>query len=534
MSKQTSRLRDIWKSNYVDRFTQAVKSESSGANEVSVPAIADESGSYVNDYYSALHDTFAFDYISDSEETPEEKSGDPIKTEVPETFTTAAGAASAVKDEFPVLETSAKLASLTSRPPFFPPLTLEPPKLAPTAPRPHATAISDHFFVLFPWSVVPRFVNLLTRSLNVDLVSVFCTEDFVQRVTHAHHSFGSTLPIQPIKSLHDRLSDDEERKALAYLKTDVLNLVAATCLQISWCVEKAALIVRKKARLSVFDVLCNDACTTRFAALCKFVFIDAAVNARRKHAPANVLLFMEREKQSCIDFFVDFQGMPPKNTFSKVPFLMAVNKKNAERVAAFSDPTKTQALARSLQPHGIDFEIFIRDNPGDLRLVFETCIAAFPMDPTEGSAHFTDPMYGYCLRLIDEATSRGLGYDPATYDLALEEFISFHFLTTHRLDTHVQEKLGPAALSLQKAMLAVAAVTARATQAFAWNELLRWCVTDRDRLVQFVELVAILRNFDRVADRTSAALEPVVARRMERSRQAILAWFQEINDPLSK
>ena len=396
----------------------------------------------------------------------------------------------------------------------------------------------ERFFVPFPWSVVPKFLSLLVRSLNLDYTSVFCTADFVRRVRRVSKSLIRKDPIRTAPQTAEDLQTNppltisDEATLSKYLRSNVLNLISACSLGVSWCVEKASMILRAKARLNVFDVLQNDVSTTNFVTLCKFVLNDARVNARRKFSPPNVLQFQESEKQTCIQYFINLKGTAPPQNISRELSVFSVNKPNARRVAAFSDKEKIANLLETLKTRGVDFEKLYRRNPDEIGRVFEAAIDIFPMDPTLGTPHYTDPMYGYFIRLVDEATSRGLGYETDSYDIAFEEIHPINFLAMGFLETYINDRLGPAANCMRIALFAVAAATGREKQ--TWNQVLVWCIQDRDRLVQFVELVALHRNLDRVVDRTSAALEPVVARRMETSIKTILAWFQEINNTVSK
>lgn len=391
----------------------------------------------------------------------------------------------------------------------------------------------ERFFVPFPWSVVPKFASLLIRSLGLDYTAVFCTGDFVRRVRRVSLTL---IQQDPIKTSVEKMSDQQRHPILSaadhailreYLKKNTLNLIASTLLGVCWCVEKAAMIVRAKARIDIFEILLNDVATTVFVNLCKHIFNDARINSRRKYSPVNVLQYEEAEKQSSINFFVKLDGVPPAENVSRELSVFAVNKQNARRVAAFADDQKTTELVESLKTRGVDFDKLGRRGSIQLGNWFETAIDGFPMDPTLGTPHYTDPMYGYFIRLVDEASARGLGYETDSYDIALEEILPIHFLRMGFLETYINDRLGPAANCLRMSLATIASATGHGDK--TWDAVLLWCIQDRDRLIQLVELTAIHRNLDRVIDRSSAALDPVVARRMDGSMHAIVGWFREIN-----
>ena len=370
---------------------------------------------------------------------------------------------------------------------------------------------------LAPWGVVYTFIQILTRGVQKELDHVFDAARF-RKLMYA-------IPDElKDESLNEHALAERADQTIPILRNHLLDILPRCMSDLNWVIEKTFFSVRNvmhpSASITLFDLLANETTCSEFAALCFLVYQDIAVDSGRKYAPANVTVSTNEAKNKLLAGFAALPGAPPRNALEMVAFVVPPKQ------AQFLEEGLANRLVRQYFA-AADEEKY---NASDFNEPNVSTFLALDYD----TPYYKQPLLGYFLRLLNQAIGRRVDTD-----VFIEEATD---LNPSFKQTYIGDLAGPAAITLRRVVMelfemldARTDVTLGATfpRHVPRNEsllmrVLDWLCTERSRCIQGVRLISLTYlSRDRIADRQSAAIEPVIVRKMLTSVEHTRRWFVE-------
>jgi len=378
-----------------------------------------------------------------------------------------------------------------------------------------------------PWGPVVKFIYLLIRSLQLNYNDVFQTAYF--------RSYIRTISIQlarkhKIAQTADQIFNPTPQMIeiiREWLKRHLMDLLPRFVTAINWCIEKVFLCIQSEMKQKAADVLTsidlyiilsNQQACTIFTQLCCYAYNDAKMYSGHKYKPANVHLHDEGRKIELMEYFTTLKTIPSADVEESTTY--AHNFTNMRMLSYIpdvsQDPRYVSRLSKNMERLHLTKDP--RVQPGSLTHILIT----LPPALNRTSELFQYHLYGYFIRLINQACCRA---PQSQMDIIMEEVVADTSQPGY-VEAHIQDMLGEASNSMRLAMTAIQNIIPKHILVRkSWFDTFEWLVTDRSRCIQFVQLIAVYRNIDKVSNRVSASIDPGVVRTMDATRIGILRWF---------